>query len=65
MIVTKESAGARMRKQPKIVDGANHNRICEVPRGTILPILDRRDGWTKLPYGIHEGWIRDNLLTFG
>ena len=66
MVVTQESAGVRLRKQPKIADG---NVICEVPRGTILPILERSGGWTKVPYtknGMpHVGWIRDDMLRFG
>jgi len=57
--------GVRMRKQPKIVDGINHNRICTVPNGTIMPILERHKDWTRLEYGIHRAWIRNDMLAFG
>lgn len=62
VVVTRESAGVRLRKQPR-VDA--RNVICEVPRGTALPILRRQAGWSRVPYGIHVGWIRDDLLDFG
>lgn len=64
MIVTQESPGARMRKQPKIVNNPT-NAICEVPRGTILPIIEGNGEWTMVPFGIHRGWIRNDLLRFG
>ena len=57
--------GVRMRRQPRIVDGVNHNRICTVPNGTIMSILARKNGWTQLAYLIHTGWVRDDLLQFG
>jgi len=62
-MVTKD--GVRMRKQPKIVDGTNHNRICTVPNGTIMPILEQHKDWTRLEYGIHKAWIRNDMLAFG
>lgn len=62
MVITSESAGVRLRKQPGISQG---NVICQVPRGAVLPILARQGGWTKVPYAIHVGWIRDDLLEFG
>lgn len=57
--------GVRMRRQPKIVDGKNHNRVDSIEQGTIFPILDRRNGWTQEGLTIHKGWIRDDMLTFG
>lgn len=36
-----------------------------LPRGNVVQIIDRQDGWSKVQSGSVEGYIRDDLLVFG
>lgn len=62
--VTVIKTNVRIRKQPEIIDGKNHNRITTLPDGYTAEIIERKNGWTRIPYLNHIGWVRDDMLRF-
>jgi len=64
-IVNTQQTGLRLRKQPSL-SGAP---ICEMPKGSILTVIDSVTGWTKVRYTgasgmLHIGWCSTEYLRF-
>ncbi|MCL2812347.1 MAG: SH3 domain-containing protein [Clostridia bacterium] len=64
-IVNTQQTGLRLRKEPSL-SGAP---ICEMPKGSILTVIDRVTGWTKVRYVapsgmLHIGWCSTDYLRF-
>jgi|GEM_PF-2095598 len=57
--------GVRLRREPAIVDGVHHNRICTVPNGTVMPVRMKIGNWVQVDYLRHDGWIRADMLLLG
>ena len=62
-VFTSNGKGVRLRRNPRIVENPT-NVICTIPEGSILRIIDKVQGWVKIPYGIHEGWAMTDYLKF-
>ena len=65
-IVNTQQSGLRLRKQPSL-SGAP---IAEMPKGSILTVVESVGGWTKVRYVdqrgmLHIGWCSSSYLHFG
>jgi len=64
-IVNTQQTGLRLRKEPSLSGGP----ICEMPKGSLLTVIDQVIGWTKVRYTapsgmLHIGWCSTDYLRF-
>ncbi len=55
------SSTVNLRTSPEI----KKNIICEVPKGATVSVIDATtyEGWTKISYNNHSGYVRSNFLS--
>ena len=57
--VTTPSGSLNLRSRPSAGSGI----LTTIPRGATVPVLASQDGWTKVMYGGHTGWVMSSFLT--
>ena len=58
-VVAESGLTVNMRKAP---GGA---LVYRVPVGAEVTVTTRQDGWSRVAYGRHSGWMMDDYLDFG